>query len=194
MFGRENSVTCGPNLEISWQEFAFRWFAVYTRSHCERKLAQELSDKRIENYLPVVPEIHRWKDRKKRLEIPVFPGYVFAKISGNESSRLAVLRSAGAVRILGRGSSIEAIPDQEIEAIRQLLETRTPFFAHPFPRKGAWVRIARGPLKDLEGVFVRAKNQGRLVLSVNLLAQSVATEIDVCDVEVLRPRVCSKPD
>ena len=66
MFGRENSVTCGPNLEISWQEFAFRWFAVYTRSHCERKLAQELSDKRIENYLPVVPEIHRWKDRKKR--------------------------------------------------------------------------------------------------------------------------------
>lgn len=150
-------------------------------------MAAELTAKHIENYLPVVQQLHQWKDRRKMVEVPVFPGYVFSRFRDSSQTRLQVLRTAGAVRILGQADQIEPIPDYEIESIRRLLKANVPCFAHPFLREGAWVRVKRGPLKDLEGLLVRLKSKTRLVLSISLLSQSVATEIDIVDVEVVRP-------
>ena len=163
------------------------WFAVYTRSNFEKKVACELEARRVDSYLPLVEQVHQWKDRRKVVEMPVFPGYVFARFADEPWSRLNVLRALGVVRILGQGESIEPVPDGEVESIRRLLEAHVPCFAHPFLREGAWVRVKRGPLKDVEGLLVRVKSKTRLVLSVALLSQSVATEIDILDVEVLRP-------
>jgi transcription antitermination factor NusG len=163
------------------------WYAVYTRSNFEKRVAAELTAKHIENYLPVVQQLHQWKDRRKMVEVPVFPGYVFSRFRDSSQTRLQVLRTAGAVRILGQADQIEPIPDYEIESIRRLLKANVPCFAHPFLREGAWVRVKRGPLKDLEGLLVRLKSKTRLVLSISLLSQSVATEIDIVDVEVVRP-------
>ena len=163
------------------------WYAVYTRSNFEKKVAAELAAKRIEHYLPLVEQVHQWKDRKKVVEAPVFPGYVFARFVDTNRARLDVLRSSGSVRILGQAERIEPIPEMEIESIRRVLKANVPCFAHPFLREGAWVRVKRGPLKDIEGLLVRVKSRTRLVLSVTLLSQSVATEIDIMDVEVLRP-------
>jgi transcription antitermination factor NusG len=163
------------------------WYAIYTRSHFEKRVAADLTAKHIQNYLPVVEQVHQWKDRKKLIEVPVFPSYVFARFRDSNKTRLEVLRVAGAVRILGHGESIEPIPDWEIESIRRLLRANVRCFAHPFLREGAWVRVKRGALKDLEGLLVRVKSKTRLVLSVSLLSQSVATEIDISDVEVIRP-------
>lgn len=164
-----------------------RWYALYTRSNFEKRVSCELASKHVENYLPVVEQVHQWKDRRKRVEVPVFPGYVFVRLRDSHSTRLEVLRTAGSVRILGQGDRIEPVPEAEIESIRRLLKARVPCFSHPFLKEGAWVRVKSGPLRDVEGLLVRMKSKTRLVLSVALLSQSVATEIDVADVEVLRP-------
>jgi len=168
------------------------WYAIHTQSRFEKKILPELTRKRIESYLPLIPEVHQWKDREKTVEVPVFPGYVFARIVDCPGTRLQILRTTGVVRILGPGDRIEPVPDAEIDSIRRLLKSNLLCFAHPFLHEGAWVRIRRGPLRDLEGQLVRVKNQTRLVLSIALLSQSVATEIDIRDAEVIRPRTVAK--
>lgn len=164
-----------------------RWYAVHTRSNFEKIVARELVLKGLEQYVPTVREVHRWKDRKKVVEVPVFPGYVFFRTNDCERARLQVLRTGGTVRILGRASGMEAIPDVEIESIRTLLESRLPFQVHPLLREGALVRVKWGPLQGVEGLLARIKNERRLVISVQMLSQSVSTEIDIADIEVLRP-------
>jgi transcription antitermination factor NusG len=163
------------------------WYAVHTRSKCEQPVAADLTGKGVENYLPAIREIHRWKDRKKEISVPLFPGYVFTRIPDTPASRLQVLRTNGTVRILGHGAEIEPVADREIEALKQLLQAQVPCLAHPFLREGAWVRVKRGALEGLEGLLARVKSGSRLVLSVEMLSQSVATEIDAHDVEVIKP-------
>ena len=162
------------------------WYAVYTRSNFEKRIAADLCARRIEAFLPLVEELHQWKDRRKRVQVPVFPGYVFTRFADSARARLEILRATGAVRILGPEGRIEPIPDLEIEGIRRLLRANVPYFTHPFLREGAWVRVRQGALKDVEGLLVRVKNKTRLVLSISMLSQSVATEVDIRDVEVIR--------
>jgi len=162
------------------------WYAVRTRSNCEKKVRFLLAERGIENYLPTFREVHQWKDRKKLTELPVFPGYVFTQILDSREARLAVLRVQGVVSILGHGGRMEPIPEQEIHAVRQLLDGAAAVSAHPLLREGAWVRVKRGALQGLEGLLVQIKNQERLVLSISLLSRSVSTEIDVSDVQFLR--------
>jgi len=161
------------------------WYAAHVHSNFEKRVAAELSVKRIECSVPAFQEVHRWKDRYKNVNIPAFPGYIFVRIEDCPSARLDVLRTRGVVRILGIGDTIERIPEPEIDAIRRLFAADVPRFAHPYVREGTRVRIRRGALKDVEGLLLRMKNQARLVLSINILSQSVATEVDLCDVEVL---------
>jgi transcription antitermination factor NusG len=163
------------------------WYAVHTRSNFEKHIAGELGQKGIETFLPVFREIHRWKDRKKMVEIPYFPSYVFARIEDAPERRLDILRTAGAVRILGHAGDIEAIPDMEIMQLQRLVESSLAACAHPFLKEGSQVRVKAGVLRGVEGLLVHFKNQSRLVLSVNLLARCVATEIDLCDVELIHP-------
>ncbi|HSU59399.1 MAG TPA: UpxY family transcription antiterminator [Bryobacteraceae bacterium] len=165
----------------------FRWYAIHTRSRHEQIVRDELTKKSIENYLPVFHEWRQWKDRKKLVEQPVFSGYIFARFVDAGGAHINVLRTRGAARILGTGSYFSPVPDCEIESVRCMLETDSHCFLHPFLREGAWVRVKRGPLRNLEGLFVQMKSRGRLIVSVNLLSQSVATELDVSEVEVIRP-------
>jgi len=168
-----------------------RWYAVQTRSRFEKVVRAELTIKGIDHYLPTFEEVHQWKDRKKLVELPLFSGYVFARFQDADAARLQILRTTGVVRILGATGLIEPIHDWEIESIRQVLQSGTQCFPHPFVREGAWVRVRRGPLAGVEGRLVRVKSQNRLVLSVELLSQSVATEVDVWDVEPARePLAC----
>lgn len=162
------------------------WYAVRTRSHCEAKARSILAKKGLEIYLPVFREVHRWKDRNQVVEQPLFPGYLFARIPDCPESRIAVMSSDGVVSILGYGNSIEPVPESEIEAVRRLLGGGVSCQANPFLQAGSRVRVKRGPLKNLEGLLVRMKNQTRLVVSITLLAQSVSAEVDAGEVEFLR--------
>lgn len=167
------------------------WYAVRTRSNFERRVATDLITRGLEIFLPSFREVHQWKDRKKIVEQPLFPGYLFTHMADSAEMRLAILKVPGAVQILGQGQSIEPVPDEQVEAVRAILAANVSCFAHPFLREGSRVRIRRGALKGIEGFLVRFKNQFRLVLSVELLSQSVATEVDIQDVE---PLGCSLMD
>ena len=162
---------------------ADKWYALHTRSNFEKRIVTELSAKGIENFLPCYDEVHQWKDRKQKVSVPLFPGYVFSRLDESSGARLSVLRTAGVVRILGDSGGIEPVPDEQIEAIRILLRSKLPCLAYPFLREGCWVRVRRGPLAGVEGILVRAKGEARLVISVSMLSQSVAVEVDSCNVE-----------
>lgn len=163
-----------------------RWYAVYTRSRCEKLVAAKLAEKQVEHYLPLFEEVHQWQDRKKRVEVPVFPNYLFARLADSAAERLPVLVTTGVVRILGAEAKAEPVPDNQIEAIRRMMGN-SPCYRHSWLQAGARVRIRRGPLEGIEGLLVRMKNQARLIVSIDLLAQAVATEIDIHDAEPAGP-------
>jgi transcription termination/antitermination protein NusG len=160
-----------------------QWYAVHTRSNFEKRTADELQARGVSSYLPAYLEIHQWKDRKQKVSRPLFPGYVFGQFSDYPEARLQVLKTVGVVRILGFNGEIEPISEREIEAVRRILDARVPCFAHPLLSEGRRVRVIRGALAGLEGILARIKNQSRLVVSVPLLNQSVAAEMNASDVE-----------
>ena len=156
------------------------WWAVYTRHQHEKTVVEMLEAKGLEVFLPLYESTRRWKDRCKVLSLPLFPCYVFVR--GGLDRRLQVLTTPGVHTILYRGEEVAMIPEEEIEAIRKTVEGPFRVEPHPFLRCGERVRVIRGSLEGVEGVLLRKKNLYRLVLSVDMLAQSVAVEIDASDV------------
>ena len=157
------------------------WWAIYTRYRCEKTVAHMLSTKGFEVYLPLYESVRRWTDRQKTLNLPLFPGYVF--IRGGLDRRLEIITTPGVQMILSYGDRVAIIPDREIDAIRRTVEGPYHVEPHAYLNCGERVRVTRGSLRGIEGVLVRKKNLYRLVLSMDLLAQSVAVEIDAADVE-----------
>ena len=167
----------------------FFWYAARTRSNFEKRVTEEIRAKGFEPYCPVFEEAHEWADRRKIVERPVFPGYVFVRFDNTPAARLSLLRTAGVVGFLGVDGIPEPIPNAEIEPVRRMLRGGLGVMGHPFLTAGAWVRVKRGALKGVEGRFVRAKNGSRLIVSISLLSQSIAAEVDARNVEV----ITSKP-
>lgn len=156
------------------------WWAIYTRHQHEKTVEEILRAKGFEVFLPLYESVRKWKDRRKLLSLPLFPCYVFVR--GGLDRRLQVVTTPGVHMVLTRGEKVAMIPDAEIEAIRRTVEGPFRVEPHPFLRCGERVRVVRGSLEGVEGVLVRKKNLFRLVLSVAMLAQSVALEIDASDV------------
>jgi transcription antitermination factor NusG len=156
------------------------WWALYTRHQHEKTVADMLAAKGFEVFLPLYESMRRWKDRQKMLSLPLFPCYVFVR--GGLSRRLQVVTTPGVHMVLSHGERVALIPETEIDAIRKTLEGPFRVEPHPFLKCGERVRVIRGTLEGVEGILVRKKNQTRLVLSVAMVAQSVAVEIDAADV------------
>ena len=157
------------------------WFALYTRHRHERSVAQWIAGKGIEVFLPLYKAAHRWKDRMKDLELPLFPNYVF--VMAGSCQRGTILSTPGVYDFVRLGGLAAPIPSDEIEAIRKAVGHRLDAEPHPFLKSGDRVRVRSGPLAGLEGILVRKKNFYRLVLSVELLVKSISVEVDVADVE-----------
>jgi transcription antitermination factor NusG len=157
------------------------WLAIYTQHQHEKTVAEMLTGKGFEVFLPLHETLRRWKDRQKLLSLPLFPGYVFVR--GILSRRLQVVSTPGVHMILSRGEQIEVIPEPEIDAIRRAVQGSWRVEPHPFLKIGERVRVTRGSLEGVEGILVRKKNVYRLVLSVEMLAQSVGVEVSASDVE-----------
>jgi transcription termination/antitermination protein NusG len=161
------------------------WYALYTRSHCEQLVYEQLAAK---GFHLLLPEIQVWSQRagvRHRIAVPMFPGYLFLHSLVDSAIYLEVRSARGLVRILGQGwDRLAVVPEEEIHAIRAVLRSRLPVQPHPYLREGQRVRVRRGLLSGVEGILVGGKaNKGRLVLSVELLRQSVAVEVDCSDVE-----------
>lgn len=157
------------------------WYAVYTRHQHEKVTARILSYKGIEVFLPLYTSAHRWKDRTKKLSLPLFPCYLFFR--GGLGRQLDILNTPGVYSMVRSGDQAAVIPDLEIEAIRRVIETSAHAEPHPFLKCGDRVRVISGPLTGVEGILVRKRDLFRLVLSVDLLHRSIAIEVDVDDVE-----------
>jgi transcription antitermination factor NusG len=157
------------------------WYAVYTRSRHEQVVKHQLDGKGIENFLPSCVKVSQWKDRKKQIHLPLFPGYLFVRIFLRH--RVEVLKTLGAVSIVGDGSSPLPIPELAIRSIQAFIEKGLRYDPHPYLSIGNRVRIVEGPLSGLEGILVRKDNKDRLVISVDLIQRSISVEIDSWKIE-----------
>jgi transcriptional antiterminator NusG len=156
------------------------WYAIRTRSRHEKQVRDRFTVLGIEQLLPTVKRLNQWKDRKKEIESPLFPGYCFGRFSWDE--RLAVLKVAGVVDIIGGGSRPEPVPEEEINAIKILMTSTLRFDSHPYLLEGMPVEVIRGPLEGVRGILLRKDKRHRLVISVHVIQQAAAVEIDASDV------------
>jgi transcription antitermination factor NusG len=164
-----------------------RWYALFTRHRHEKLVALSLSNKNFEVYLPLYRSVRRWKDRAKELSLPLFPGYVF--LCEGMDRQLQLLTTPGVVHIVGWGGRPAIIPQGQLDAVRQIMETRQGVEAYPYLACGNRVRVKSGPLAGLEGILTRKKGLARLVVSMEMLGRSAAVEIDIYNVE----RIGSSP-
>jgi transcription antitermination factor NusG len=160
-----------------------RWYAIHTRARHEKRVEARLLECGISTFLPVVRQVHRWSDRRKVVELPLFSCYVFVHIVPSARIRLTVLRADGVVGFVGDRGQGTPIRDAEIECVRLLLSQNVPFAAYPFLKVGQRVRIRGGSLDGLEGIIAGGTGDRRLVVSVELIQRSVAITVEGYDIE-----------
>lgn len=159
------------------------WYAVLTTARHEKAVVRRLSEKGVKTFLPTVTEVHRWSDRKKIVEMPLFGCYLFAKVMPTNEERQKVLQTDSVLGFVGTSRLGTPIPDEQIEAVQILVRERLPYKSHPFLRTGQRIRICSGALDGLEGILVGRKGNHKLVLSVDAMQRSLSVEIDGYDLE-----------
>jgi transcriptional antiterminator NusG len=159
------------------------WYAVQTRSRHEKFVSYHLQSRGITCYLPVITEVHRWSDRQKKVEVPLFSGYVFVQVPATNEERVRVLKIDGVVCFVGHSPEGTPIPEQEIDAVRTLVDQRVPWVTHPFLKIGQRIRIRGGALDGVEGIFQSRSGDDILVVSVNAIQRSLSVSIRGYNIE-----------
>lgn len=160
--------------------FDRRWYAAYTRAQHEKSVAKQLGLRSIESFLPLYEKVSRWKDRRVKLQLPLFSGYVFVRIALEE--KLRVLQIPSVVRLVGFNGIPTPLNDDEMEAMQNGLNSELRTEPHPFLTVGCRVRLKSGPFAGLQGILLRKKGGFRFVLSVELIQRSIAVDVDGADV------------
>jgi transcription termination/antitermination protein NusG len=165
---------------LSFDQRVCRWYALYTFPRHEKRVAEQIEKREISCFLPVYRSVRRWKDRRKELELALFPGYVFVRVAIQD--KLEVLKIPGVVRLVTFNGQPAALPDNELESLRRGLAKRVRMMPHPYLHVGRRIRLKSGPMAGLEGILRRRKDGLRLIVSVEILMRSVAVEVDEADV------------
>jgi transcription antitermination factor NusG len=161
------------------------WYAVFTRHQHEKSVASALSSKGHDVYLPLYLSVRRWQDRKKQLWLPLFPGYVF--IREGMDRQFQIITTPGVIHLVGWGGRPAVVPQHQLNAVRQIIESSFRVEAHPYLEFGDRVRVKSGPLTGLEGILTRKKGTSRLVVSMEMLGRAAAVEVDSLNVERIGP-------
>src|ERR1700686_1213577 len=156
--------------------FQPHWYAAYTCANHEKGVAQQLERRSVECFLPLYESVRRWKDRRVRLQMPLFPGYVFVRLALRD--RLRLLQIPGVVQLVSFNEHPASLPDDDIRAIKNCLGEGRHLEPLSYLQVGRRVRVKTGPLQGLEGIILRSKNKTRFVLSLELIMRSVAVEFD----------------
>jgi transcription antitermination factor NusG len=159
----------------------FNWYALYTCARHEKRVATQMERRRVRCFLPLYRSVRRWKDRRKELELALFPSYVFVHMS--LADRIKVLEVPGVVNFASFNGKPAVLPAQEIEALQNRLAADARIEPHPYLRAGRRVRVRSGPFQGLEGIVLRRKDRCRLVFSIDLIQRSLAIELDEADLE-----------
>jgi transcription termination/antitermination protein NusG len=157
------------------------WYAAYTSANHEKRVAEQLEVRFVEHFVPLYESVRRWKDRKVRLQLPLFPGYVFVRLA--LCDRLRVLQVPGVARLVGFNGLPCALPDSEIQALKAGLLRGVRAEPHPYLTVGRRVRVKSGPLEGLQGIVVRRKNRLRLIITLDLIHRAAAVEVEAVDLE-----------
>ena len=168
---------------IAQQEL--RWYALHTRARHERIVEHRLREHGRETFLPVVQEVHRWSDRKKKVEVPLFGCYVFVHCALCPEDRTLVHRIDSVLGFVGARGVGMPIPDEQIESVRTVLGQAGVWRTHPFLKAGQRVRVRGGALEGVEGVFLSENGDHSLIISIDAIQRSMAVRIDGYDIEPL---------
>lgn len=160
-----------------------RWYAAYTCARHEKRVAEQLQQRQVECFLPLYESLRRWADRRKLVQLPLFPGYVFVRIALRD--RLKVLEIPNVAHLVGFNGHSVPLPDAEVEAIRTCAVRGIRVEPHPYLKVGRRARILHGPLRGLEGVLLRRRGRCRFVISLQLIKRSLAVEVGEEDLSPL---------
>jgi transcription antitermination factor NusG len=160
-----------------------RWYAAYTCANHERRVADQFANRGVEHFLPTYESVRRWKDRKVRLRMPLFPSYIFVQIA--LCDRLRVLEVPSVVRLVGFDRRPVSLADDDLKRIRQFLERGFHAEPHPYLIAGKRVRVSHGPLAGMEGILSQRKGKFRVVISIELVQRAVAVDVAEADVDLL---------
>jgi transcription antitermination factor NusG len=166
-----------------------QWFALWTRSRHEKAVAATLNTLGVCHYLPLRSEVRQWSDRKQAVSVPLFSGYLFVFLNPGKDSLLHVLRVPGVHGLVGNHMGISPIAEQQIEDIKTVLATGVSCDVQPVFEEGDRVRVKRGLLAGIEGTLVRAKSGTRLLVSIEMIRQSISITISPHDVELVGERL-----
>ncbi len=161
------------------------WFAVQTTPRHEKKVSEILTEKGIQNFLPLFRSKRKWADRWKWIELPLFSQYVFVRIPGSAECRVRVLRTNGVIRLAGETGRGTAIPDEQIANLHTIVDQKIPSLPFDEVRIGERIRIRGGALNGMEGVLAAVENDRSLVISIDLIRKSVAIRIEGFEVEAV---------
>jgi transcription termination/antitermination protein NusG len=165
---------------------ALRWYAIYVRSRHEFIVRDALTQSGVTAFLPTVKKQRQWKDRKKIIEFPLFPGYLFVSLKDSDAERISVLKTRGVVRFIGRiPGEPEIVPFDQINALMRVVESGEDIDPYPFLAEGIRVRIKSGPLKAVEGILVTREGFHQLVLLIDILSRGVSVRVDASNVETI---------
>jgi len=159
------------------------WYALHTRPRHEKMVVQRLTERGVHSYLPMFTEVHRWSDRKKSVQLPLFDCYVFAKFEPIRSERLRVLRVEGVLGLVGNHGEGTPIPNEQIDAVRALLTRNLQWSSHPFLRVGQRVRVRGGALDGVEGTLSSCNGDRTLVISIDAIQRSLSVRLEGYQVE-----------
>ncbi len=159
------------------------WYAIQTRPKHERRIATDLHDRGIVTFVPTTQEVHRWSDRRKVITAPLFLCYVFVQTAAWRQICLQVLRTSGVFRWVGANGEPTAIPASQLETVRSVLNSDVPVSPHAYLKLGQRVRICSGSLDGIEGVLTGCHGDRRLVVSVDLIHQSMALSLEGYEIE-----------
>ena len=161
------------------------WFAVWTKSRQEKIAAARIASLGVTSFLPLKSETRQWSDRKQTVHVPLFSGYLFVRVNLSDGNSLRVLQVPGVAGFVGNSHGPLPIPEDQIEAVRTVVERRVECTVHPLLDEGDRVRVIRGPLAGMEGRLVRMNSAARLVISISMIHRSLAAHVGRDDVERL---------
>jgi transcriptional antiterminator NusG len=161
-----------------------QWYAAHIRSRHEKRVAEQLSERGVSSFLPLYSSARRWSDRIAKVDLPLFPGYLFVHIPLTE--RLKVLEVPGIVGLVSSRQEPVPLDESEIEILRKGLTSQFKAEPHPYLKVGERVRVIHGPLTGLEGILERKKDSVRVVVSLDLIMRSISVEISALDLEPVR--------
>lgn len=162
---------------------AINWYAVQTRSRHEKLVARQLEGQGFSTFLPLTSQWRQWSDRRKLVDLPLFPGYAFLRMVYRPEQRLRVLSTEGIVAFVGVHGQGMPIPDRQIEHVKNLLDAKVPVESHPFLKVGQRVRIRSGSLNGTEGILLGQESDRMMVISIELIQRSVSIRLQGYEVE-----------